>query len=544
MGRILIHGGPIVTMADYDREGSETAVEAVLIEDERIAATGSLAQLRALAEAGSGGTEELDLEGRVLLPGFIDGHMHPLPMIFFSLSADLDGAHTLADVRSRLEAQLDRITGDEWIIGVQFETNKLDDGRNLDAALLDEWFGEKPVLIYARDGHSIIVNSAVLSLIDTGSGDPEGGTIGRHEDGSPNGIFYEKALALPQAVAARPDGARFAAESATVFADLARQGITSVGIMLQSDEEGPGGAGSAAESRVMAALRGQIPQSVYAIIIGKSMEGIEAAMESALNDPDRASRTRAFKIFADGTFGSCTACMAEAYADKPCSHGYMTLPEDEIYRRMVRAHTAGFQVCIHAIGDQGIANCVAMFERLLREHPREHRHRIEHASIADPALIDRIAALGLQICTQPLFIRSEKDWLPRRLGEDRAAHAYPFADFVKAGITLAGSSDAPIEDTSVIAALDYAVNRGGFHPEQGVSVEQALAMYTRNAARLEFSEDTKGTIEPGKQADLVILDRSPLAVSPSELGTLRVEATIIRGRTVFDRRAQQREIKR
>lgn len=536
MDRILVHGGPIVTMVEAGSKQLEAPVEAVLIEGELIAAAGSLVQMRTLAKAGSSGFEELDLEGRALLPGFIDGHMHPLPMIFFSLSADLDGAHDLGEVRARLERQFDRIVEGEWIVGVQFENNKLRGGRALDAVTLDEWFGEKPVLIYARDGHSVIVNSAVLALIDTGPGDPEGGTIGRSEDGSPNGIFYEKAIALPQAVAARPDGARFAAESATVFADLARQGITSVGIMLQSDDEGPGGAGSSGESKVMAALRGQIPQSVYAIIIGKSMAGIEAAMDSALNDPDRASRTRAFKIFADGTFGSCTACMAEAYADKPCSHGYMTLPEEEIYRRMVRAHTAGFQVCIHAIGDQGIANCVDLFERLLREHPREHRHRIEHASIADPTLIGRIAALGLYICTQPLFIRSEKDWLPRRLGDDRAAHAYPFADFLKAGVTLAGSSDAPIEDTSVIAALDYAVNRGGFHPEQGVSVEEALAMYTRNAAKIEFSEEIKGTIEPGKQADLVILDRSPLDVDPAQLGTLSVEATIIRGRKVFDRR--------
>lgn len=533
MENILFHNGPIVTMAAGE-DGASAGPEAVLVSGDRIAMLGSLEDVRRAADRQDGDVKDIDLNGRALLPGFIDGHMHPLPMIFFALAADLDGAATCDDIRSRLQAQRARLAADEWLIAVQFENNKLPDGDVLSAAVLDQWFPDIPVLIYARDGHSIVVNSLVLGLIDLDRPDPDGGTIGRNVDGSPSGYFYEKALGLVQAVAARPDRARFVAQGQKVFDDLARCGITSVGIMLQSDEEGPGGAGSKGESQIMAALRDTIPQSVYAIIIGKTMQGIEAALQSALNDPQGASSVRAFKIFADGTFGSCTACMAEAYADKPCTHGYMTLPEDEIYRRMETAHMAGYQVCIHAIGDQGIANCVGMFERLLEEHPRDHRHRIEHASIADQKLIARIAKLGLHICTQPLFIRSEMDWLPKRLGAERARHAYPFRDYIDAGITLAASSDAPIEDTSVIAGMDFAVNRGGFHPHQGVSVAEALAMYTRDAARLEFSEHEKGSIEVGKLADLVILDRNPLDGDPADIGSLIVEATMIRGVMVHD----------
>lgn len=528
MRNYLIHGGSIVLMAPQ-----AAAAEAVVTKGQRIAFVGELAAAKRFARVENLAAEEVDLAGRALLPGFIDGHMHPLPMIFFSLSADLDGAHTLEEVRRRLERQVERLGPDDWLLAVQFENNRLSAGVILDADVLSRWFPDRYVSILARDGHSVLVNNRVLDLIDLNQPDPDGGSIGRHPAGRPTGYFYEKAAAIAQAVTRGPSSPRFFSEGRSVFDRLARAGITSVGLLLQSDEEGPGGAGSRRESAIMASLRDQIPQSVYAIIIGKTLEGLKAAMRSSLNDPET-SRVNAFKIFADGTFGSCTACMAEAYADQPCTHGYMTLPEDQIYGRMEAAHVAGFQICIHAVGDQGIANCVRMFERLLCEHPRPHRHRIEHASIADPALIARIAALGLHICTQPLFIRSERDWLPTRLGSGRAAHAYPFRDFLDAGVIVAGSSDAPIEDISVIDAIDFAVNRGGFHPEQGVSVAEALAMYTTSAARLEFSEADKGSIEAGKLADFVILDRDPLACPPADIGTLAVHATMIRGDLVYD----------
>lgn len=303
--------------------------------------------------------------------------------------------------------------------------------------------------------------------------------------------------------------------------------------MLQSDEEGPGGESARLESVIVQALRDQIPQSIYGIVIGKTLEGIDALIKSPLNDTANNTRTRAFKIFADGTFGSCTACMSEPYADKTCTHGYMTLAEDEIYKRMKAAHLADYQLCIHAIGDQGIKNCVQLYERLLREYPKnDHRHRIEHASIASKPLIKRIADLNIQICTQPLFIRSEKDWLPARLGKARTAQTYPFRDYIDAGITLAGSSDAPIEATDVIAAIDYAVNRGGFHPEQGLTPEEAVAMFTRNAAFIQFEEDEKGSLEVGKYADLVVLSGDPLATPNDEIQFIQVLRTMIHGKFV------------
>lgn len=531
MGEFLFHGGAIMPV-----HGGRTP-ESLLVIGDRIDFVGSLPDARRRAQDAGLLPQEINLTGRAIVPGFIDGHLHPMPMIFFAMSADLSGAHDMAAVSGRLRAQEARLAADEWLIGVQFESNRLPGGELLDATLLDQWFPDRPVLIYARDGHGIIVNSVVLALLssDELASDPSGGTIGRDASGRPDGRFFEKAVGLVQARTPIPTPHRMLEAMGEVFARLARSGITSVGAMLQSDDEGPAGESGRMESFIALALPELVAQSIYAIVIGRTLAGVEALAGSALNDPRRGTKARAIKIFADGTFGSCTACMNQSYSDRGCSHGYMTLPEDEIYRRMEAAHLAGYQICIHAIGDRGIANCVQLFERLLTDHPRpDHRHRIEHASIADPALIARIARIGLHVCTQPLFIRSEMAWLPTRLGEERTAHVYPFRGFLDAGIALAGSSDAPIEDTDVIAAIDLAVNRGGFHPEQGVSVREALDMYTINAARLQFEENEKGTLEAGKLADLVILDRDPLTIPARDVGALSVMATMIRGRFVHD----------
>lgn len=532
MTAYLFRNGSIVTM---DEHGSNP--DCMLTLDDRIVFTGAEADALAWADQHGVSVTDYDLDGAAALPGFIDGHLHPLPMIFFAMNANFEGAKDMADIRSRLLSHAGEVESDEWIVGVQYESKKLPAGEALTRRELDEICPDRPVLIYARDGHCVIVNSAVLQQtgIDENTEYPEGGTIGRYEDGALNGLFHEKAAGLPLQHMPRPSRTRMLKASAGAFESLAQNGITSIGVMLQSDEEGPGGAASQRESVFFPNIRHLIPQSVYSIIIGKTLDGINALMSSSADTDDKQVRPRAFKIFADGTFGSCTACMSEPYADKTCTHGYMTLSEDEIYGRMTAAHLAGYQICIHAVGDQGIANCVDLFERLLEEYPRhDHRHRIEHASIASKSLISRIARLGLGICTQPLFIRSEKDWLGKRLGPERSGMAYPFRDYVDAGIALGGSSDAPIEDTDVIAALDYAVNRGGYHPEQGVTPMEALSMFTRNAAYLQFEESEKGTLEVGKRADIVILSQNPLAVAPQDIGKLKVERTMIGGAFVID----------
>jgi hypothetical protein len=238
-----------------------------------------------------------------------------------------------------------------------------------------------------------------------------------------------------------------------------------------------------------------------------------------------------FKIFADGTFGSCTACMREPFSDRPDERGYLTLAEDTILARMRAAHEARLQICVHVIGDAALERCLALFGQLLAESPRpDHRHRLEHASLVPPELVPRIAALGLCVSTQPLFIHSEKGWLHRRLGAERARHVYPLRALLAAGIHVGGASDAPVESTDVLHAIQCCVTREGFETHQALAPAEALALFTREAAYLQFEEGEKGTLAPGKRADLVILSANPLAVPQGRIADLRVLRTLCGGR--------------
>lgn len=196
----------------------------------------------------------------------------------------------------------------------------------------------------------------------------------------------------------------------------------------------------------------------------------------------------------------------------------------------------GLQVCIHAIGDKAVTTCIDLYEKLLEAHPRAgHRHRIEHASVVSPRDIPRLAKLGLVLSCQPLFIRSEAKWLPQRLGPQRLPMTYPFRSFFESGVVIAGSSDAPIESTSVLAAIECCVTRDGFTPEQALTIDQAIAMYTRNAAFIQFEEAEKGTLEPGKRADFVMLAENPHRVAPRDIGKIGLVRTVRGGEVTFER---------
>jgi predicted amidohydrolase YtcJ len=190
---------------------------------------------------------------------------------------------------------------------------------------------------------------------------------------------------------------------------------------------------------------------------------------------------------------------------------------------------------VHAIGDAAVERCVSLFERLLAEQPRrDHRHRIEHASLVPPDLVPRLARLGLCVSTQPLFIHSEKTWLHRRLGAERARDTYPLRSLIDAGIVVGGASDAPVESLNVLHAIQCCVTREGFETQQALTPLEALHLFTRDAAYLQFEEDEKGTLAPGKRADLVILSANPLTVAPQDIAAIRVLRTVSGGRVVYD----------
>jgi predicted amidohydrolase YtcJ len=313
----------------------------------------------------------------------------------------------------------------------------------------------------------------------------------------------------------------------TWSARLLSQGVTGISAICQSTDEGPSGPAGALESVGWSVLVDRVPFDVQTILIAPDLQAVhDLRAGSTLHDPAARRRVDAVKLFLDGTLGGATACMHLPFTDRTDTHGMRTMGDDEAYRRMVEAHLAGLQVCVHAIGDRANRDTAELFARLLDEHPGPHRHRVEHASVLDERTIELFATHGITTVVQPINLRSERHWLAGRIGAERLGHTYPYRALLDAGVAVAGSSDAPIESTDVLAAIGACVERGGLADEQAISATEALGLYTTGAAFARRTEDDAGALRPGQRADLVVLDADPTVVDPA---TVTVHVTTIGG---------------
>ena len=505
--------------------------EAVAVRGGKIIAVGAKGNCTSALEKGF---EQVDLRGGALLPGFIDTHMHPVMLIFFAMNCELGGVASMAELQEKMRDALQKKSDDSWLVGLNFDEQSLREKRVPDRRDLDAVSTERPVVVIKHDGHSVFTNTRAIEVagITASTPDPEAGAIEREEGGYPAGIFRETALQLVMNSMPMPGMEVLMETARSTFRRLTSLGITSAGVVLQTGDEGPAGSSGAFDTAAMQLFSEYCPLSLYSLLITPDIDGLDGLRNSVLNAGPH--RLGGVKLFADGTFGSSTAYMLEPFSDNPQKRGMLMHPPDELYRRMAAAHNAGWQVCIHAIGDAANRLCVELYGRLFKEFPRSGcRHRIEHASIMDAAVIKEAARLGILVSTQPMFIHSEKDWLPRRLGAERCKIVYPFRSFLDAGIKVAGASDAPIESQDVLQAIWCCATREGFEPHQCISVEEALRMYTLDAAYAQFEEKIKGSITPGKRADLVMLEEDPFKVNPDRIKDIKLFRTVVAGEAVF-----------
>ena len=525
----LYHGCRVYTV-----DPSRPRAEAVAVRGSAIVAVGALEECRAaLGE----GREEIDLGGGTLLPGFIDAHVHPVMLAYFEMNTALGDARSISDVQEILRESAGSAAEGAWVLGLDFDDQKLDEKRMPTRHELDLAVGGRPAVVIRYDGHMLIASTAAIEAtgVDASTRDPAGGFIDRESGGYPAGPFREAAAQLVLSAMPPPDVPAFLQSAGKTFGRLAARGVTSLGAVLQTDAEGPAGEQGMLDLPAMLLLLEGVPQTVFGMLIARDVAKIVAARETPLEQPGGAGhRVGAMKIFSDGSLGSCTAFMSEPFADQPGNAGFLIYDEEELYRRMVGAHQLGLQIATHAIGDAANRTVVDLYERLVAEHPRaDSRHRLEHASVLDRRLIDDIARLGIVAAVTPLYVHSEKGWLRWRLGEERARMTYPFRSMLDAGVRLAGSSDAPVESTDVLRAIECCVTREGFETEQGVTAAEAVRMYTLDAAYAQHQEEVKGSITAGKRADMVLLDSNPVDVAPGRISGIKVLRTIAGGKTCF-----------
>lgn len=537
---VLYRGGTVHTM-----DPARPAAEAVATRQGRIVAVGSEPDCRAaigLPPEGEGRDAEhqdqiIDLGGRALLPGFIDAHMHPLLACFIDQQADLVGATTLDAVLDTL-ADRARITPPgEWVIGVRLMPERLAERRVPTLDELDAVSAGRPVIISLRDGHTSMGNTVALAAagILGRRVAPPGGRFDRDRYGKLTGICREAATTVLLSPIPTPSIDELAPAAKELSAALAAYGVTSITTMLQTDSYGPAGQAGALESTGMMLLGDHFAQGRHAVLYGSADRAHELRQASSLHDPGANRLVGGIKMFLDGTLLGRTAYLREPYTDDPAQAGLLTMTPTEAALRAEEAHLAGFQVCIHATGDAANTLALDLFTELYRRHPpdpaRPLNHRIEHATVLEDGAAERFAELGVVAVTEPGALEHETDWLEQCLGPDRLKRAYTLRTLVDAGATLAAGSDAPLDEPDPLAGIVAAVNRHGFQPAEGLTPNEAVAMYTRNAATAQGRDDI-GTIAEGKRADLVVLSDDPLAMDPDDLGSLEVCLTVIGGNVV------------
>jgi len=494
-------------------------------------------------------TRVVDLNGHFVMPGFNDAHIHLTEVGFKKLTVDLSGVRSLEEFRDRIRKRVETAEPTEWILGSGWDET-LWQGKELPTRWdIDEVTSDHPVYLDRTDGHVAVANTLALKLarVTLASKDPEGGEIGRDISGQPNGILRETARDFVSAVipAPTPDRRRQALQAA--LQNIASAGITSV----QDNSDAENGDAYWSDFQILEQLEreGKLTARVSEWLPFSAPIETLKARRAAHSQSDLMLRTGMLKAFLDGSLGSHTAAMLQPYSDDPNNSGIPRYRQVQLNQMTRERLDAGFQLGFHAIGDRAVEMALDAFAETekaaaanMSAPPRgaDYRLRIEHVQVTNPAQVARFRELKVIASMQPSHLLTDMHWVNARLGPARAQHAYPWVDFTNHGVTLAFGSDDPFGPLSPLLGLYAATTRKSedgkmeFHPEQRLTIEQALAAYTTGSAFAEFAEKQKGTLAPGMLADFVVLDRDLTAVAPEKILGTRVLQTVVGGKTVFE----------
>jgi predicted amidohydrolase YtcJ len=539
---LILYGGSVLSMDARNRRA-----EAVAVRAGRVLLLGADRDVLRLCGEN---TLAVDLAGRAALPGFIETHSHPIYFGLqrrFGVDAGTPPNETIADILDRIAAKVGETPPGTWIRGERYDDTLLREMRHPTRHDLDRVAPAHPVYLSHISGHLGTANSLALQIagITRETADPAGGRILRDAAGEPTGVLAE-APAQRLVLRHLP---RYAVEDLREGLEAANEEYVAAGITSAHDTGAGIIAGGQEIGVYRAAIRaGRFRPRLYAFlteaVFPELAEGRLHPLESAVAGMgDDRFRLGAVKLWADGSIQGLTGALAEPYACAPETTGVLIHPEQADLDRRVRAlHDGGWQIGIHGNGDAGIEAILDAYAAALAAAPRpDHRHRIEHCQMAREDQLDRMAELG--VCAS-FFVKHVYYWGDRHrdifIGPERAARISPLRSAEERGIRFALHSDCPVTPVAPLEGVWAAANRltrdgAILGPDQRVSVETALRGYTANAAYLAFEEDAKGTLEPGKLGDIVVLSADPTHVPPETIDRIAVELTIVGGEVVYEK---------
>lgn len=515
---------------------NNSVYEACGIKDGKIAFLGTNAEAAGLPSA-----EKIDLKGCLVLPGFNDTHMHAVNCASNSRRLMLDDVKHIGDLKKKIAEFIGTNAHKGVITGVGFNQERLEEKRYPTVSELDECCKDFPLRIYRICGHVMLVNSKSLEIVINS---PDYESV-RHNVDEENGILKENAMGvLSEALSENSETTEEEYSELIKFISgkLNACGITSAGT---NDYFG--------DWRLISAFRsldenGELTVRFNLQCCFGSTDELKVFVESGeYGKHSDFFKPGPLKLFTDGSLGAATALLNEHYEGDPHNFGVAAMSESEIDCFISAANELGIQSLSHAIGDKACEWVINAVERALNGRPNTLRHGLIHAQITTPEILERMKNAGMIALIQPVFIEDDMDICEKRIGRRRTQTAYAFKSAVESGIPVSGGSDAPVCSFNVLENIHYAVNRSKltdelcenvFIPGECLTVREAVRLFTSNAAYATFEEDKKGTLEVGKLADIVVIDRNIFRIPKHEIKNAAVLRTVTGGKTVYFAKAR------
>ena len=531
------HADTVITNANgytLNAKGELVQFSALAFDDKgRITAVGSNADVTAKVR----GARQVDMQGRTVLPGLIDAHGHVFGLGQQLTQLDLSATTSLAGATKAIADYAKANADNAWIRGRGWNQENWKLGRFPTAAELDAVVSDRPVWLERVDGHAGWANSRTLALagITKSTPDPAGGKIMRDANGEATGVLVDAAQELVTKVMPAQTEAEGRMVLDKSLQELARMGLTAV------HDAGIG----VAEDRLYRdyADKKKLTTRVYAMIGGTGEDFDQLAKNGPLKDyADGMYALRAVKLYSDGALGSRGAALIKPYSDEPHSHGLLFFKTAQMDAMMSKAMRKGYQVNVHAIGDAGNKQILDIYQKELGvTKSAAQRHRIEHAQVVAPQDIPRFKTLGIIPSMQPTHATSDKNMAETRVGPERIKGAYAWRSFLHQGSRIACGSDFPVESPNPFYGIHAAVTRmdhagqpvAGWYPNQAMSLKEAFRCFTLDAAYAGHQENSLGSLEVGKHADFIVIDRDLFRMSTYDIFKTGVLETWVGGKQVF-----------